>query len=277
VRTDTGESFVISPDTNEIAPSISGQPTTTGLYQVNQTLSANAANASGSAPLTTTWQWLRNGAAISGATAQTYQTVAADEDTDLSVRQSVSNLYGNDTATSVAQTVSEAAAGTANITGLIVSDQNSAGEVTLSYSIDIDSAVYGVLTRSSTRPSAARIESGQDHQGNAADSAFFDVWTTSGSDTLPDITSGLEPNTYYIHVVPGAGSNSDAVTSNGFTLETEAPHVVSAQTSELGDMVYLTFNEPLMGTTVPGDCLAMEEPAWRMRSQIRWYLSQTAL
>jgi hypothetical protein len=75
----------------------------------------------------------------------------------------------------------------------------------------------------------------------------------AGSDTLPNIASGLAAGTYYVHVLPLGGLDIDVVSSNGFQLETVAPHVVTAQTSTSGLAVELIFSEPLVGSTVSAD------------------------
>lgn len=90
-------------ETDGTAPTISGQPAITGTTEVGETLTAVAAPSSGTAPVATAWQWLRNGTPIAGATAGTYVLVTADDATSISVRQTESNAYGSDTATSAAR------------------------------------------------------------------------------------------------------------------------------------------------------------------------------
>ena len=139
------------------------------------------------------------------------------------------------------------------ISGLTVSDQSPDGEVILSYSVTEDGPVAGVLTRSAVQPSAVRVIAEQDDQGDPASSAFSDQWTINGNDTLPDIEGGLPEDTYYLHVVPVGGNDIDVVTSNGFSLDTTAPQVSSAQTQPAGDQVSVQFSEPLLGTTTTSD------------------------
>ena len=69
---------------------------------VNSLLSAAAADVTGKPTPTRTWQWLRNGTAISGANSSTYTVVEADLAANLSVSQIETNLGGIDTATSTA-------------------------------------------------------------------------------------------------------------------------------------------------------------------------------
>ncbi|WP_308799464.1 polysaccharide deacetylase family protein [Agromyces silvae] len=66
---------------------VPGTPTITGTAQVGQVLTANPGTWT-PAPSTYTYQWLRNGTAITGATNATYAPVAADVGTTLTVRVS---------------------------------------------------------------------------------------------------------------------------------------------------------------------------------------------
>ena len=69
---------------------------------VNNLLSATEANVTGKPTPTRTWQWLRNGTAITGANSSTYTVIEADLAANLSVSQIETNLGGVDTATSTA-------------------------------------------------------------------------------------------------------------------------------------------------------------------------------
>lgn len=235
-------------------PAITGVPTVTGLPETGQTLVATAAPSGGTAPIVTDWQWLRDSLAIAGATGPTYGLTGVDEGTSISVRQTDSNAQGSDSATSVPLTIAPATGGSAAvITGLLVTDQNSTGEVELAYSIDSDSGVSGVMTGSATPPFATQILAGQDHSGALAASSFSDIWTVAGSDTLPDITSGLSPDVYYLHVLPAGGGDADVASSNGFHLETTAPQVITVQTSGSGLEIEVLFSEALAGSTDVSD------------------------
>ena len=66
-------------------PIITGvAPTVSGVLKVGQTLTAKA-GAWTPQPVTVTYQWKRNGVAISGATASTYSLVAADKGSTITV------------------------------------------------------------------------------------------------------------------------------------------------------------------------------------------------
>jgi hypothetical protein len=80
-------------------------PAISGIAQVGETLTATAGSWT-PAPTTTTYQWLRDGKAIDGATAVTYQAVAADAGKALTVRESVTrDGYADASALSAAVTV----------------------------------------------------------------------------------------------------------------------------------------------------------------------------
>ncbi|WP_300064227.1 SwmB domain-containing protein [uncultured Roseobacter sp.] len=253
VRTDTDESFVITPTASAAPPLISGLPLLNGLPEIGQTLVATPAPSAGTAPISTNWQWLRNGAEIPGATTATFALGADEEGNAISVRQIDSNIAGSDSVTAAAITVVSTSGAAAVISSLLVTDQTATGEVELAYSIDSDSTVSGVVTRSASPPSATQILAGLDDTGTIAASAFFDVWTTAGNDTLPDIASGLTADTYYLHVVPAGSGDGGVVSSNGFRLETEAPQIVAAQTSTSGLEIEVAFSETLAGDTSADD------------------------
>jgi hypothetical protein len=63
-------------------------------------LTATAASVAGSPTPVRTWQWLRNGTAIGGATASTYTVVNDDVGSQLSVQQTETNFLGARSATS---------------------------------------------------------------------------------------------------------------------------------------------------------------------------------
>lgn len=83
-----------------VAPSLSGVPTISGTTTQGEILTATAATASGTPAPTRTWQWRRNGSAISGATSATYTLQAADVGAVVSVTQTETNASGSASATS---------------------------------------------------------------------------------------------------------------------------------------------------------------------------------
>ena len=72
---------------------ISGSPSVTGPDDwVNATLTANVSGVSGTG--TPSYKWLRNGVAITGATASTYTVIDADRTKDITVTVEYSLLSG---------------------------------------------------------------------------------------------------------------------------------------------------------------------------------------
>jgi uncharacterized repeat protein (TIGR01451 family) len=109
------------PPANTVPPSISGTPT------VGQTLSCSTGTWSGTPPVFT-YQWLRDGAPITSATAATYAVTVPDAGHDVGCRVTATNLSGHASATSAAAaipsvgstidtlTVSKSGAGSGTIT-----------------------------------------------------------------------------------------------------------------------------------------------------------------
>lgn len=84
--------------TNTVLPSIDGAP-----FE-DETLTANDGTWTG-APTSFTYQWKRDGVAISGATADTYVATALDVDTDITVTVTAHNSFANTPATSAPLTI----------------------------------------------------------------------------------------------------------------------------------------------------------------------------
>lgn len=103
------------------APVISGTPAISGTATEGQTLAAIPADVSGIPAPTRTWQWLRSGDAIAGATSGTYVAGAADVGQTLSVVQTETNGDGTATAQSD-PTAAISAGGLAAATGGTIAD-----------------------------------------------------------------------------------------------------------------------------------------------------------
>lgn len=87
------------------APIITGVPTISGTIRTGQVLTATPASVSGSPTPTRTWQWVRAGVDIVGATAQTYTITNLDEGRNITVRQIETNGSESANATSTATAV----------------------------------------------------------------------------------------------------------------------------------------------------------------------------
>jgi hypothetical protein len=86
---------------NTIAPVVSGT------NSVGSLLTTTNGTWSGSLPITYTYQWLRNGLNISGATSSTYTLVTADSSNVVSCKVTATNTVGSANATSNSLTIYE--------------------------------------------------------------------------------------------------------------------------------------------------------------------------
>lgn len=97
--------FVVSADDGGTAatpPTNVSAPTVSGIATVGQVISGSAGSWIGTAPISYTYSWLRNGSAISGATSTSYTLVSADVGATLVFRVLASNIAGTVPATSTA-------------------------------------------------------------------------------------------------------------------------------------------------------------------------------
>ena len=83
-----------------LAPSNTAVPTISGTASVGQTLTGGDGTWDGREPPAFTYQWNRDGAAISGATASTYTLVAGDSGTQITLTVTAANWAGAAAATS---------------------------------------------------------------------------------------------------------------------------------------------------------------------------------
>jgi|DEB0MinimDraft_6_1074348.scaffolds.fasta_scaffold19752_1 hypothetical protein len=86
-----------------LKPSNTAIPVISGTLNVGKTLTTTNGTWDNS-PTAYSYQWLRGGAAISGATSSTYVLVGADEDEFISCKVTASNVYGSADATSAQTT-----------------------------------------------------------------------------------------------------------------------------------------------------------------------------
>ena len=137
----------------EVAPTpnspASGAPGITGTAQVGETLTADTsgiADADGLDSASLTYQWLADGAAISGATGSTYTLADSDAGKTISVKVSFTDDAGNqETLTSAATAAVESAPtpppAPTNLTAVVNGD----GSVTLTWEAPGDDRVTGYL------------------------------------------------------------------------------------------------------------------------------------
>ena len=83
-----------------IAPSNTIAPVISGTNTIGSILTTTNGTWSGTLPITYTYQWLRNGSNISGATSSTYTLVVADRNANISCQVTATNSLGSANATS---------------------------------------------------------------------------------------------------------------------------------------------------------------------------------
>jgi hypothetical protein len=89
-----------------VAPISNAAPVASGDGEVGETLSCTTGTWLGTAPITYSYQWERDGTPIGGATASTYLVDVADEGTDVTCDVTATNSAGNATESSNAIAVS---------------------------------------------------------------------------------------------------------------------------------------------------------------------------
>lgn len=78
-----------------VAPSNTTPPVIAGTGAVGSTLTCTPGTWSGAPAPTKSYQWLRDGTVISGATGLTYLLVAGDAGANIAVRETASNVVGS--------------------------------------------------------------------------------------------------------------------------------------------------------------------------------------
>lgn len=82
-------------------------PVISGTNTIGSVLTTTNGTWSGTTPITYTYQWLRNGSIISGATSSTYTLVTADTSSNVTCRVTATNVNGSVNATSNSLTIYE--------------------------------------------------------------------------------------------------------------------------------------------------------------------------
>lgn len=100
VRGNQAEVLVAASGAGGVAPYFSVAPAISGTEEVGSTLTCDGGTALGDATIVKTYQWLRNGALISGATASTRVLATADLGKYISCRVRATNDSGSVFATS---------------------------------------------------------------------------------------------------------------------------------------------------------------------------------
>lgn len=191
------------------APSIPGIPTISGTPQVGQVLTATPSTpVSGNPTPTRTWQWLRGGTAISGATNAAYTPVTDDVGAALSVRQTETNSEGVANATS-------------NVTAAIIAAGSTPITLSLAATASAHAPVGIQFTATATSP-AARVEIPfHDIEyvwdfGDTGNYRYLDnssLWGTAKNRAHGAVVSHVfsDPGTYTVTCTAYDGENTPAV------------------------------------------------------------------
>lgn len=83
-----------------LAPVFTSSPAISGTYSIGSVLTCAPGAWTGTAPVTPSYQWLRDGVAIGGATASTYTVVSADMLATVTCVVTITNSAGSDVDTS---------------------------------------------------------------------------------------------------------------------------------------------------------------------------------
>lgn len=94
-----------------LGPVNTAAPAVTGTAQVGQTLSCSSGTWTGNGTITYGYEWLRDGAAISGATSNSYNLQAADEGAQVSCRVTATDDDASRAALSNSLTIAAAPSG----------------------------------------------------------------------------------------------------------------------------------------------------------------------
>ena len=247
----TSESLTSNPTT--AVANINGSVTITGTVTQGQTLTADTSNVSdpdGPTTLSFTYQWIRGGTNISGATSSTYQLVQADVGQTIMVTVSWTDAGSNaesltSKATSTVANINDDPIGSVSITGSLakgetltadtsgISDPDGPASLTFSYqwirgSTNISGATSSTYTLAEADVGQTiKVTVSWTDAGNTAESLTSDATAAVADvdETSPTISS------INISSTPSADTNSDN----------------TADTYVIGDKITVdfTFNEPV--------------------------------
>ena len=212
----------------QIAPTITTQPSISGNATTGSVLTLNRGAASGTPAPTGTIQWLRGTTAISGATSATYTLVSGDVGQAISARVTWTNSAGSVQATSNA------------ITGQATAPTATAPTVTTQPTISGGTAIGDIL-------SLARGAATGTPTPTATYQWLRNGAVLSGEDSLSLDTGGYGAGAYRARVTWANGVNPAATGTTGTI------NVVAATTPAPGidysrALVYFDANTPFTGT-----------------------------
>lgn len=220
------------------APSFTVQPSISGTPQVGQTLTGNSGTISNGS--VSARQWLRDGVAISGATAATYALVAADAGKSVTFRVTATGAGGSTDATSQAVTVAAAPtavsiSGTPPTTGQVgtaysftpsVANGSGTKTFTLSSGTLLGGLSFNTATGAITgTPTVAGTMSGlivtvTDSTGSASTTATSVVIASSSAAPVTIALAGSSSPYRYVNDFAGTVNNAVTVSTEGTTFTT---------------------------------------------------------
>jgi hypothetical protein len=232
-------------------PTLTGSVTIGGTAQVGSTLTANTSSLNGSGSIS--YQWLRGGSAISGATGATYTLVADDEGSYIKVRVSRSGMSGsvesqqtgpvtgggdsrpaltiqNDGGNTTVKVTSSTITNSANfdsIGGIVATGQGSFPRLTWS-SGAAQTGTYNVILRLVNSPNTVK------YQNNVS---FVDGSATVNWNTMTEITGG------------GDNTLTGSVTINGTA---QVGSILTANTSNLNGSGSISYQWLRGGSAISG-------------------------
>ena len=251
-----------SGTTTVTAPSITTQPQ-------SQTVTAGATAtfsvvATGTAPLS--YQWSKNGAAISGATGASYTTPAAvSGDNGASFTVTVSNSAGSQTSSSATLTVTAAAvppsittqprSQTVTVGSTATFSVVATGTAPLSYQWSKDGTVIsGATSPSYTTPSTTSGDSGAFtvKVSNVAGSQ------TSNAATLTVTAVGAATPIMFQHISSSTNPAGNGISGRAFVFRTETlpANTVAVMGVSAPASTTVTINDTLVGSWSPALCSA---------------------
>lgn len=169
-------------------------------------------------------------------------------------------------------------------------------DTTASWSVSTNEAngtLYGVITTSSTKPTAAQIRAGQNHLGATAPASFNQAITSTGNKT-GNVTGLTQSTTYYAHYThrDAAGNDATVVSSTsittiatpsggdlgssidtyfiGFTNSTTPEFTMALNSVQVGDVLRLSWSGQATGFKDKTVTSGMLDPADGSFLQFSW-------
>lgn len=204
-----------------------GVPSITGLVREDSTLTANTSSindADGLGPFS--YQWLRDGADIAGATASTYTTGDADVDALLSVRIRYTDAFGTlETVTSAqtaaVQNLNDVPTGQPLITGTATEDQTLTADLSALADMDGLGSISYQWLRNGSLISGATGSTYIASDADVGSQISLQITYTDGQGTVETLTSastvtitGLNDTPVGIPVIQGTIRENQTLTAN---------------------------------------------------------------